>query len=117
MRNKKIILPFIVIAITVLIIILDNLLSTSTTTAVVTVLEKGYSEQKQEVFVIVVPPNMSEEYYKEEAKTKIFVNEPMVWNLIKEDKIYFVNYNNKYNGVSILDHIENIDDNNAIKLK
>jgi hypothetical protein len=38
----------------------------------------------------------------------------MVWNLIKEDKTYLVNFNNK--PVSILDHIQNINDNNAIDL-
>ncbi|RBP96728.1 hypothetical protein DFO70_101544 [Cytobacillus firmus] len=117
MRNKKVILPLLVIVIIGFIIILNNLLTTSSTTAIVTVLEKKYSEANEEAFVVVVPPNMKiSEGYHEEAKTKIFIKEPMVWNLIKENKTYLVNYNNKQNGVSILDHIQNIDDNNAIDL-
>lgn len=113
MRNKKLILTLSFIAITVLIIIWNHLFSTSSTTAVVTVLEKSHSEDNGEAYVIVLPPNMPKEY-REEAKTKIVVKEPMVWNLIVKDEEYFIHYSSKPSGVNVLTHIEYLDDNNAI---
>lgn len=118
MRNKKRILTLSLMLIIVVLFILPNMVVTSSTTAIVTVLKKNYIEEQEEAFMIVIPPggDQSSEYWKD-AKTKIHIKDPMVWNLIEEDQTYLVHYDNKQSGVSILTHIENIDDKHAIQLQ
>jgi hypothetical protein len=118
MWNKKRILTLSVMLIIIVLFILTKVVATSSTTAIVTVLKKNYVEEQEEAFMIVIPPggDQSSEYWKD-AKTKIHIKDPMVWNLIEEDQTYLVHYDNKQSGVRILTHVENIDDKHAIQLQ
>lgn len=110
MRNKKIILLILIIAIIGSVFPLNYFFSSSSTSAIVTVLEKGYSVDNEEAWITVVPPNTPIEY---QNKYKVTVKEPMVWNLIEKDQTYLVNYK-KRNNVKALNYIKNVDDDQAI---
>lgn len=111
MRKKRRVIStiFFIIVLTAA-VLMYNLLSESSTFAVATVLEKDRSEENGEGYIIVAPPNADlSKKYLEEEKSKIFIKETMVWNLIENGKTYVVTYETKGNGVSILKEIENAD--------
>jgi hypothetical protein len=82
------------------------LLPVSKTFAVITILDKHQSEEDKG-YVVAAPPNA--DGVRKEEKTKIFVEEHMVWNLIEKDKTYFVTYETKRNGESFLKEIKSAD--------
>lgn len=111
MRSKKIILAFIIVSI-IIIAVFFNPFSAVSTTSDITILEKGHSKDNKEAWIIAFNPNAPKEH---QEKIKILVKEPMVWNLIEENKTYFVTYSKKRNDLRVLNHIENIGDNKALR--
>lgn len=83
----------------------------TSTTSDILVKEKGYSEDYTETWIIVNNPNDMET--KEEYK--IIVEEPMVWNLIEVNKIYFSSYVKKGENDRVLSQIENIGDDDTLR--
>lgn len=112
MRSKKNILAFIIVSLIILTVVFLNPFSVVSTTSDITILKKGHSKDNKEVWILAFNPNAPKEI---QEKIKILVKEPMVWNLIEEDKTYFVTYSNKGNDLRVLKHIKNIGDKKALR--
>jgi hypothetical protein len=106
--NKKIILPLIVVSIVVVAFFFINSISSVSTATFITIIEKGHSENNKESWIIAINPSAPKEIQEE---IKIYVKEPMVWNLIEKNETYFVNFIKKGNDKRILNHIANSGDN------
>jgi hypothetical protein len=75
------------------------------------VVKKAHSKDDKEAWIIAYDPNR----ITEKKKIKIMVQEPMVWNLIEVKKTYFSSYSKKGDNPWILEQIEHLDDNDAIR--
>jgi hypothetical protein len=85
--------------------------TTTSTTSDILVKEKGYSEDFTEAWIIVVNPNDT----STKGEFKIVVEEPMVWNLIEENKIYFSSYKKEAEKDRVLIQIKNIGDDDTLR--
>lgn len=88
------------------IMILSTLLFTAcggtSTSSSLTVIEKGQSNNNEEFWVLVNDSNNP----SQEETFKITIEERNVWNLIEEEKEYFIMYSNNGNKPRILENIQ-----------
>lgn len=72
------------------------------TSSSLTVIEKGQSNNNKEFWIMV---NDSNDSSKEET-FKIMIKERAVWNLIEEEKEYFIMYSNNGDKARVLENIQ-----------
>ncbi|MFD1928897.1 hypothetical protein ACFSFY_12720 [Sporosarcina siberiensis] len=74
----------------------------TSTSSSLTVIEKGQSNNNKEFWIMV---NDSNDPSKEET-FKIMIKERTVWNLIEEEKEYFIMYSNNGDKPRVLENIQ-----------
>lgn len=74
----------------------------TSTSSSLTVIEKGQSNNNKEFWILV---NDSNDPSKEET-FKIMIKERTVWNLIEEEKEYFIMYSNNGDKPRVLENIQ-----------
>ncbi|MES9666275.1 hypothetical protein [Bacillus nitratireducens] len=112
MISKRIILLISIIVVIASLFLFQYFVSSTSTSAIVTVVEKEYSMEDGEAWITIVPSNASTEI-QNKYKVTVKVKEPSVWNLIKKDQKYLVNYRERHN-IKTLDYIKISGDNQAI---
>lgn len=112
MSRKKIILFISIIVVAASVFLFQYFVPSTSTSAIVTVLEKEYSMEDGEAWITIVPPHSPTEI-QNKFKATVKVKEPSVWNLIKKDQKYLVEYRERHN-IKTLEYIKISGDNQAI---
>ncbi|EJS45141.1 hypothetical protein ICG_06047 [Bacillus cereus BAG1X1-3] len=112
MSRKKIILFISIIVVAASVFLFQYFVPSTSTSAIVTVVEKEYSMEDGEAWITIVPPHSPTEI-QNKYKVTVKVKEPSVWNLIKKDQKYLVEYRERHN-IKTLEYIKISGDNQAI---
>lgn len=81
------------------------------TASMIEVINKQFSEDYSEAWIVAFDPNGD----TKEEPLRIFIEEPMVWNLIEEGKTYFASYKQEDSETWILQQINHEDDEDALR--